>query len=252
MSSTLKTAVVTGANSGIGLATVEQFLQQGWQVIALDLKVDQVQSLPVAAALALDVTADDAPDHVRQAVQAHGGVLHALVNNAGVGGARTLLDTDDTFLDRVLDVNLRSVLRITRAALPLLQAPGGCVVNVSSVYGEVGYPGSAPYAVSKAGVSQFTRQLAADVAAQGIRVNAVAPGVIRTAMTQQRLDNDPAYRAAMLGGTPLGVEGTPHDVASVITFLASDKAAFVTGQVIAVDGGWLSCRSVPSAQKRAD
>lgn len=236
-----RTAVVTGANSGIGLATTKRLLDEGACVLAIDLNLDQLQDLPVIR-LAADLEASDTPLRIVAKAEQELGSVDFLVNNAGIGGARTLQDSDDDFIDRVLNINLRAVMRLTRDILPLLNKQTGSIVNVASVYGETGYPGSTPYAASKGGVSQLTRQLAADLAPAGIRVNAVAPGVIRTGMTSERLDNDPGYWTAMVKATPLGKVGTAEQVAAVISFLCSDDAAFVVGQVIAVDGGWLTCR----------
>jgi len=237
--------IVTGANSGIGLATTKHFLNEGARVLAVDLNVGALSGLSVDS-LALDLSTPEAPARiVSKAAELFDGV-DALVNNAGVGGARTLELSDDAFSDRGLDINLRAVMRLTRDMLPLLRKPGASIVNVTSVYGETGYPGSAPYAASKGAISQLTRQLAADLAPGGIRVNGVAPGVIRTAMTEKRLDSDAEYWAAMVEATPLGQIGTPEQVASVIAFLCSADASYVVGQIIAVDGGWLECRTRPA------
>lgn len=242
--------IVTGANSGIGLATTKHFLDEGARVLAVDLNVAALRQLSVER-LEIDLAATDAPARiVRKAAQVFDSV-DALINNAGVGGARTLALSDDAFIDRVLDINLRAVMRLTRDLLPLLRKPGASIVNVTSVYGEIGYPGSAPYAASKGAISQLTRQLAADLAPEGVRVNGVAPGVIRTAMTEKRLDGDAEYWAAMVDATPLGKIGTPEQVASVIAFLCSPDASYVVGQIIAVDGGWLECRTRPSKSAAA-
>ena len=235
-----KVVVVTGANRGIGRATVERFLAEGAQVLAVDRDVPEIAHLPVRH-LAVDLTLRDAPAHIAAVAQQLGGV-DFLINNAGIGAPKSLADSDDELIDRVIGTNLRAVLRLTRDLLPLLRAKSS-IVNVTSVFGEVGYPTSAVYAVTKAGISQLTRQLVADLSGRGVRINAVAPGVIRTPMTAQRLDNDDAYRKAMVDATPLQTVGTPEQVASVIAFLCSEDAAYVTGQVIAVDGGWLACHA---------
>jgi NAD(P)-dependent dehydrogenase (short-subunit alcohol dehydrogenase family) len=236
-------AVVTGANSGIGLATAKRLLQEGARVLAVDRNVSALGQLAVEV-LQVDLVTRTGPALVVSRAVELFGSLDILVNNAGMGGARTLEASDDEFIDRVLDVNLRSLMRLTREMLPRFRAGGGSIVNLSSVYGEVGYPGTAPYAASKGAVSQLTRQLAADLGPRGIRVNAVAPGVIRTPMTQERLDNNTEYRHAMVDNTPLRLIGTAEQVAAVILFLCSPDAAYVSGQVIAVDGGWLGCRQV--------
>ena len=236
-----RNVIVTGAARGIGRATVESFLSEGAKVLAVDLDTADLSDLPVRS-LAMDLTRDEAPAAVVAAARELGGNVDFLINNAGVGGSKALSLSDDALIDRILGTNLRAVLRLTRDVLPDLR-DGGAIVNVASVFGEVGFPGSTAYAVAKAGISQLTRQLVADLSIRGIRVNAVAPGIIRTAMTAHRLETDDAFNKAMVAATPLNSIGTASQVASVIAFLCSDDASYVTGQVIAVDGGWLACHS---------
>lgn len=235
-----RNVIVTGAGRGIGRATVERFLSEGARVLAVDLDTDGLDDMPMRA-LAIDLSRDDAPAAVVAAARKLGNI-DCLINNAGIGGSKALALSDDALLDRILGTNLRAVLRLTRDVLPLLR-DGGAIVNVASVFGEVGFPGTTAYAVAKGGISQFTRQLVADLSSRGIRVNAVAPGIIHTAMTAHRLETDEPFKKAMVEATPLNSIGTAAQVASVIAFLCSEDASYVTGQVIAVDGGWLACHA---------
>jgi 3-oxoacyl-[acyl-carrier protein] reductase len=238
--------IVTGAARGIGAAVAQRLAAEGAAVLLVDRDagVTEVAASLGAAALVLDIAAADAGRAIARAALDRFGRIDLLVNNAGIGGSKPLAESDDALLARLIDVNLGAVLRVTRDVLPHLPRPGGCIVNVSSVYGIAGQPGTTGYAVAKAGVAQFTRTLAGELGPAGIRVNAVAPGLIETPMTAERLQ-DTWYRRTMLAPTPLRRAGQPEEVASVIAFLASDDASFVSGEVVAVDGGWLAARHAP-------
>lgn len=247
--------VVTGATSGIGRATAARFGRDGAAVLAvgrqarvLDEVAQQVEQaggrcVPFAA----DVTAAEAPDAiVAQAVHAFGG-LTTLVNAAGIIATGTVENTPDTAWDEMLDINLRAPFRLMRAATPHLVAaqraattPTASVVNVSSVTGLRAFPGVLAYCVSKAGVDQLTRCAALELAAQGVRVNAVNPGVVVTNLHRRSGVNAENYAAFLERSKqthPLGRPGEPEEIADLIAFLASDRAGWITGETISIDGG---------------
>lgn len=241
-----KVALITGAGTGIGEAIAKTFAGAGAAVVLTGRRKDMLErvsgEISEAGGRAQIVPGDVTDEgHVRdavgQAVRAFG-KLTTLVNNAGVGAfGSPLHETDEATWQQVLAINLTGVFRVTKAAVPaLVEAGGGAIVNVSSIAGQVGIPLSAAYSATKGGLDALTRCLAVDYAPQGIRCNAVSPGLVETPMAAS-LMNDPERKAQVLAAYLLGRPGLPMEVAKLALFLASDDAAWVTGQIYTIDGG---------------
>ncbi len=241
-----KTVLVTGGASGIGGAVVRMAMRYGARVAVFDIKKPPDDTRIAEAGRACvwldgDVSVESDCDRVvDQTVAALGG-LDVLVNCAGIiETTRQTIRQDLTDWRRTIDVNLQGTYLMARAAARVMASAGrgGSIVNLSSVTGLVGFRASNAYGVSKAAVAMLTRTLSTDLASQGIRVNAVAPGFIDTAMTSDLQERTSLSRAAFVRRIPSGHFGTPEEVARVVLFLASDWASYMTGAVIAVDGGW--------------
>jgi NAD(P)-dependent dehydrogenase (short-subunit alcohol dehydrogenase family) len=241
-----KVALVTGGGNGIGAAIAKLFAREGAAVTITGRRKEVLEQVAAqierdkgrAVAIAGSVTEEA---HVRSAIEQTirvFGRLNILVNNAAIGAfGKVLHETDDATWDEVVAINLTGVFRMTRAAVPeMLRAGGGSIVNVSSVGGLVGFWGSAAYGTTKGGLNTFTRCVAMDYAKQGIRCNAICPGLVDTPMAASLLNN-PEMKAEALAAYPISRVGTPDEVAKLVLYLASDESSWVTGSLFTIDGG---------------
>lgn len=236
-------AVVTGAGRGIGRAIALKFAAQGADVVCVSRTVensqkvaDEIQALGRRSwAIAVDVSDSAAVNAAAEKILAEAGKVDILVNNAGVTRDGLLMRMSDADWDAVLNTNLKGAFLLTKAFIrPFLKQRSGRIINVASVIGLIGNAGQANYAASKAGLIGFTKATAREVASRGITVNALAPGFIETDMTAVLND---ALKEQMLKQIPLSSFGKPEDIAEAALFLASPGARYITGQVLAVDGG---------------
>jgi glucose 1-dehydrogenase len=240
-----KTAIVTGAAQGIGQACAERLFEDGASVVVSDVNAEGAVRVAEeldatgtrAAAMPCDVSRRDQIVGLIGDTVERFGRLDIMVNNAAISCSTSALDLTEDEMDAVLGVNLKGTFFGTQAAAKVMVAQGGgSIVNMSSAQAELAIPDRVPYGISKAGINQLTRIFAIALATQGVRVNAVGPGTILTPLTAGLRDNEAAYRR-ILSRTPMGRLGRADEVASVVSFLASDDASYVTGQTLYPDGG---------------
>ena len=235
-------AVITGGAQGLGFAIAEQFIAEGARVLLGDLDIDDTRAAAqalggseVARAVACDVTSASEVDHLIAAAVEEFGSVDVMVNNAGITRDATLRKMTEQQFDDVISVHLKGTWNGTRSAAAIMREQGsGAIINMSSISGKVGFVGQTNYSAAKAGIIGLTKAAAKELAHLGVRVNAIAPGLIRSAMTEampQRIWD------AKLAEVPMGRAGEPSEVAAVALFLASDLSSYMTRTVLEVTGG---------------
>lgn len=235
-------AVITGGAQGLGFAIAEQFIAEGARVLLGDLNIDDTRAAAqalggseVARAVACDVTSTSEVDRLIAAAVEEFGSVDVMVNNAGITRDATLRKMTEQQFDDVISVHLKGTWNGTRSAAAIMREQGsGAIINMSSISGKVGFVGQTNYSAAKAGIIGLTKAAAKELAHLGVRVNAIAPGLIRSAMTEampQRIWD------AKLAEVPMGRAGEPSEVAAAALFLASDLSSYMTGTVLEVTGG---------------
>ena len=238
-----KVVVVTGAGRGMGQAIAERLAAEGARVAVTDVDLDSAQktagALDGAAGFRLDITdAAEVSTRIEEIVAALG-PIDALVNNAGWDRLAPFLETDEDLWDRIIDINLRGPIRITKAVLPqMVERQSGRIVNISSDAGRVGSTGEAVYSACKAGIIGFGKTVAREMARHGITVNAICPGPTATPLLESMVgEGNDKLIDSLKRGIPMRRLGEPDDIAGAVAFIVSDDAGFVTGQTLSVSGG---------------
>jgi NAD(P)-dependent dehydrogenase (short-subunit alcohol dehydrogenase family) len=243
----MQVAIVTGASGAIGFGCATRLAETGMAIVAtgrdesrLDALARTIGDPERVATLAVDLTDHEAPSRIVDTAMARWGGIDFLINNAGLGNPKPLHETDDETLDHFLGLMLRAPFRLARDVIPHLR-PGSAIINVTSTFAVVGGLRGGAYSAAKGGLTALTTHIACQYGSQGIRCNAVAPGVIQTPMTEHRLA-DERFQRMQTEMTPHQRLGTVDDVAAVIAFLCSPGGSFINGQTIVVDGGWSSTK----------
>jgi NAD(P)-dependent dehydrogenase (short-subunit alcohol dehydrogenase family) len=241
----MQVAIVTGASSGIGFRCATMLAEAGMAVLGVGRDEQRLTELRAAGGdsvhtLVADLVDDDAPQRIVDTAVSTWGHVDFLVNNAGVGSPKPLHETDDESLDYFLGLMLRAPFRLARDVLPHMPS-GSAIINVTSTFAVVGGLRGGAYSAAKGGLTALTNHIACQYGAQGIRCNAVAPGVTLTPMVATRLEDD-RFRKINTEMTPHTRLGTVDDIASTVAFLCSPGGSFINGQTIVVDGGWSSTK----------
>jgi len=238
-----KVAIVTGGGSGIGLAIANKFSASGLQTIIIGRDESKLQSAKKilgdsCTALTCDLSNLSAIPVLIENIIKSFGHIDILVNNAGVNMKKNFTEVTDEEFQSVITTNLSSVFAMSREVVKqMIKQKNGSIINISSMAAQYGLPKVIAYSASKSAIDGLTRAMASELSPMGIRVNAIAPGFIKTAMTEVALDSDPERKSKALDRTPMGFMGDPADIGEAALFLASDAAKYITGVILPVDGG---------------
>jgi len=243
----MKVAIITGAGSGIGLATAKAMFDMGMAIVGVGRSQDKLDTLVAelgdsdrVATISADITAMDAPQKIVDFTLERFGQINFLVNNAGVGSPKPLHETDDETLDYFLDIMLRAPFRLARDVIGHMK-DGDAIVNITSTYAQIGGRRGGAYSAAKGGLRSLTEHMACEYGPQGIRSNCVAPGVTMTDMVKERM-SDKKFVRTNVQTTPFPRLGTAEQVAATIAFLCSPGAGAINGQTVVVDCGWTTTK----------
>jgi NAD(P)-dependent dehydrogenase (short-subunit alcohol dehydrogenase family) len=238
-----KVAIVTGGGSGLGKAMAKKFCDNGITTVIVGRNIDKLTEAKEEIgencyAMACDVTNLETIPVFIENVIAQFGQIDILVNNAGINQKKEFTEVTDEEFQNVITTNLTAVFSMTREVVKdMLKRGSGSIINISSMAAQYGLPKVIAYSASKTAIDGMTRALAVELSPKGIRINAIAPGFIYSAMTEKALNSDPERKAKVFGRTPMGIMGQPEDIGEAAFFLASDAAKYITGVVLPVDGG---------------
>lgn len=238
-----RVAIITGGGSGIGLAIAEQFIANQIYTIIIgrdELKLQQAKDKlgDLCQPIAFDLARfRDIPGLIAQIIAEHEHI-DILVNNAGINMKKEFCEVTDTDFMEVIQTNVLSMFSLSREVVKtMLLRRSGCIINISSMAAQYGIPKVIAYTAAKSAVEGMTRAMAVELSPKGIRINAIAPGFIHSAMSSRALDADPERKAKVFSRTPMGILGEPEDIGAAALFLASDSAKYITGLIMTVDGG---------------
>ena len=240
---TNKVAIVTGGGSGLGFAIAQKFVANNITTIIAGRNVEKLNAAKeqlgeLCFALPCDVSDLKSIPPFVQNVLGRFGKIDILVNNAGINIKKDFIAVTDEEFQAVLTTNVTAVFALSREVVKhMLLKEAGCIINISSMAAQYGLPKVIAYSASKTAIEGMTRAMAVELSPKGIRINAIAPGFIFSAMTEAALDSDPERKAKVFGRTPMGIMGQPEDIGNAALYLASDAAKFITGIVLPVDGG---------------